>query len=123
MSNPVVTVENHASINVFVGGNPDWDDQKVLFNGRYKGRYKLTPGKSIKVSVKWNYPATEEMMGLDFTQTEIYGVPLFYVVAGQDQTGNLAITDAHQFDDLLIRYTVSDQAPWSMTMTLTDATG
>ena len=123
MSNPVVTVENHASIDIFIGGNPNWDDQRVLFNGRHKWRYKLTPGKSIKVSVKWNYRAADEMMGVDFAQTEIYGDPLFYVAVGQDQTGNLAITDADQYGELLIQYTVSDQAPWSMTMTLTDATG
>jgi len=121
MSNPVVTVANHASFDIFISGNPNWDDQRVLFNGRHKGRYKLTPGKSIKVSVKWNHPAADEMMGVDFAQTERN--PSFYVAVGQDQTGNLAITDADQFGKLLIQYTVSDQAPWSMTMTLTDATG
>ena len=55
MSRPTVTVKNNASYDIFVSGDPNWDDQILLVNGEPIDRpYPLTPGSSIKVSVDWD---------------------------------------------------------------------
>jgi len=124
MSNPVVTVKNNASIDIFVDGDPNWDDQELMIDGKaITGIYTLTKGTTVTVSVKWESRGAEQMIGVIFAQTKNYdaGGAFYQLAVGQDQAGNLAVTEEDAHGKLNIRYTLSDQAPWSMTMNFTGA--
>jgi hypothetical protein len=125
MSNPIVTVRNSASANVFVDGDPNWDDQELIIDGKpATGIYTLAPGATITVSVDWGQPAAELMMGVIFADTTNYnsGGAFYQESVGQDpSTGNLAITDTNTLGNPNFKYTVGDQAPWSMTINFTNA--
>src|SRR4029077_610264 len=117
MSNPVVTVKNNARIDIFVDGDPNWDDQELIIDGKVSTEiYTLTKGATITVSVNWESPGAEQMIGVIFAQTKNYdnGGAFYQLAVGQDQAGNLAITDENTHGKLDIRYTLGDQAPWSM---------
>jgi hypothetical protein len=118
MSSVVVTVTNRAGVDVFVSGDPNWDDQQLMVDGQViSSPYTLSTGGTITVSVNWEGSAEEEMMGVIFAQTKS-GNDAYQLAVGQDpNTGNLAITSENSYGSLAIRYSVSNQAPWSMTMT------
>lgn len=124
MNNPVVTVKNNASIDVYVDGDPNWDDQKLLINGRpARGIYQLAKGGTVKVSVNWDHPPDDRMMGVIFADKRDYdrGGGFYQQEIGQNpKTGKLGVTDDSESGKPKIRYTLSDQAPLSMTMTFTD---
>jgi hypothetical protein len=118
MSSVVVTVTNRADVDVFVSGDPNWDDQQLMVDGQViSSPYTLSMGGTITVSVNWDGPAEEEMMGVIFAQTKD-GKDAYQLAVGKDpKTGNLAITSENSYGSLVIRYSVSNQALWSMTMT------
>jgi hypothetical protein len=120
MSRPVMTVKSSASRNISVDGDPNWDDQKLIINGHVvKGTYTLVPEATITVSVNWEGPPEEGMIGVMFGA----GVGLYELSVGQDpQTGNLAVTDGYPLDGPVnLNYAVSDQTPWTMRMDFMDA--
>jgi len=126
MSNPVVTVKNHSTRDIFVDGDPNWDDQVLTINGKpTKKIYTLTPGSEITVSVHWDEAGAELMMGVIFADAANYdfgNVGFYQLSIGQETTsGNLGVTDENTNGQPLVRYTVSDQEPWSMTMAFVDA--
>jgi hypothetical protein len=123
MSSVVVTVTNRAGLDVFVSGDPNWDDQQLMVDGEViSSPYALTAGVTVTVSVNWDAPAAEEMMGVIFAQTKSVNDQFYQLAAGQDpNSGNLAITSENSFGTLAFRYSVSNQAPWSMTMTFENA--
>ena len=122
MSNVVVTVTNRAGIDIFVSGDPNWDDQELMVDGQViSSPYALPTGGTIGVSVNWEGPAAEEMMGVIFAQTKSGNDQFYQLAVGQDpNTGDLAITREDSFGTLAFRYSLSNQAPWSMTMTFED---
>jgi hypothetical protein len=127
MSNPVVTVKNNTSRDIFVDGDPNWDDQELMINDKVITEiYTLTKGVTITVSVNWEgLPGEEGMFGVIFAEAKNYdfaGVGFYQLTVGQDpKTGNLGITDGGPTGGKLdINYTLSDQTPWSMTMDFTD---
>ncbi|MEA2164783.1 MAG: hypothetical protein QOK37_2910 [Thermoanaerobaculia bacterium] len=119
MNSVVVTVTNRAGVDVFVSGDPNWDDQQLMVDGQViSSPYALSTGGTITVSVNWDAPAAEEMMGVIFAQTKVGNDDFYQLAVGQDpNTGNLAITSEYSFGTLAFRYSLSNQAPWSMTMT------
>src|ERR1044071_3283416 len=122
MSNSVVvTVKNNATIDIFVAGDPNWDDQELMVDGEVITEpYTLSKGKTAAVSVNWDSAPAEEMMGVIFAQAKNYERGAFYQLAvGQDDTGNLAVTVENTHGDLDFKYTLNNQAPWSMTMSFT----
>jgi hypothetical protein len=122
MSKPVVTVKNNASRDISVEGDPNWDDQQLLINDQVITRaYTLTKGATITVSVNWEDPGDELMIGVIFSA--IGGDGSYQLSVGQEpETGNLGVTDGDPGDgELDIKYTLSDQTPWSMKMDFTDA--
>jgi hypothetical protein len=127
MSKPVVTVKNNASRDIFVAGDPNWDDQELIIDGQViTETYTLTKGATITVSVNWEGPGEELMIGVIFAETKNYdhgGAGFYQLSVGQDpKTGNLGVTDGGPNGGKLdIRYTLSDQTPWSMKMDFTDA--
>jgi hypothetical protein len=122
MNNVVVAVTNRASVDVFVSGDPNWDDQELLVDGQLiLSAYMLSQGTTISVSVSWGAAGDERMMGVIFSQTESANDQFYQLTVGQDSTtGNLAITSGTSFGTLQFEYTLGDQAPWSMTMTFED---
>jgi hypothetical protein len=126
MSNPIVTVQNHSHHDIFVDGDPNWDDQVLKINGEsVDSTYTLTPGATIKVSVDWDSAGSEEMMGVIFADAKDYdagGVGFYQLSIGQDvDTGKLAVTDPFINGEPHEKYKLKDQAAWSMTMDFVDA--
>ncbi|HEV7506222.1 MAG TPA: hypothetical protein VGS07_15050 [Thermoanaerobaculia bacterium] len=127
MSNPVVTAKNNTSRDLYVAGDPNWDDQQLMVNGNVITEpYTLTKGSTAMVSVGWEGPGEELMMGVIFSEAANYdgpGVGFYQLSVGQDpKTGNLAVTEGGPNGGTLhIQYTLSDQTPWTMKMDFTDA--
>lgn len=126
MSNPVITVKNNATRDIFVDGDPNWDDQVLKIDGKpIESVYTLKQGTAIKVSVDWEGAGSDLMMGVIFADAANYdygNVGFYQLSIGQDpQSGNLDVTDGNSHGQALVRYTVEDQAPWSMTMAFVDA--
>ena len=127
MSNPVVTVTNNASRDIFVDSDPNWDDQELMINGQaFTEIYTLAEGATITVSVNWESAGDSRMIGVIFANEKNYdydkGAGFYQLTVGQDpNTGNLGITDNYTFGQPDVYYTLSDQAPWSMTMGFKDA--
>lgn len=123
MSDVVVTLTNGADVDVFVSGDPNWDDQELKVDGQViQGSYTLAKGETVGLSVSWNAPAEEEMMGVIFGQTARSNDHFYQLAIGQDPgTGDLAVTRVDSFGSLAFRYTTSDQGPWSMRMAFENA--
>jgi len=127
MTNPVITVNNNSSHDVYVDGDPNWDDQVLHINGkRVHSVYTLAQGLSIEVSVNWEGPGDELMLGVIFADAAQYdygsNVGFYQLSFGQaPATGNLDVTDSYINGEPQVQYSVADQTPWSMTMTFVDA--
>ena len=123
MSQPVVTVKNHSSRDVFIEGDPNWDDQTLLIDGQAEsGAYPLGPDQSVQLSVDWSGPGNAYMLGVIFADGPDYdyGGDGFYQLAlGQDEgSGLLGVTEGD--GQAKISYSVSQQTAWTVTMDFAD---
>lgn len=118
MSTVLVNVVNQASIDVFVSGDPNWDDQQLMVDGQtIDSPYTISPGGAAAVSVNWSAPPAEEMMGVIFSETRSANTDFYQLAVGADPgTGNLAVTSDNSSGELTFRFTARDQTPWSMGM-------
>jgi len=127
MSYPAVTVINNASHDIFVDGDPNWDDQVLKIDGApIDGIYTLPPGSVIEISIDWDDDTgSEMMMGVIFADAPNYdygGAAFYQLAIGQlEQSGNLGVTDGYVEGQVQVCYTIADQLPWSMTMNFVDA--
>jgi hypothetical protein len=123
MSDVVVTLTNRADVDVFVSGDPNWDDQELKVDGQViRGPYTLAKGGPVTLSVSWNAPAEEEMMGVIFGQTKSSNDNFYQLAIGQNPgTGDLAVTRVEPFGSLAFRFTTSDLRPWSMSIVFENA--
>ena len=122
MSTVLVNATNRSDTDVFVSGQPDWDDQQLMVNGEtIQGAYKLPDGETVAVSVNWDAPPAEEMMGVVFSPDRSANTGFFLAVGEDPATGNLAVTSNNSFGELTFRFTVADQEPWSLAMTFENA--
>ena len=124
MSNPIVTIKNHSSHNVYIEGDPNWDDQKLLLNNKPSHRlHTLAPKHSVELSVKGASAATAEMMGVIFADGKDYdsgGAGFYQMTIGQlKDSGLLDVTDST--GEAKVSYTVSQQTAWSMTLDFTNS--
>src|SRR5437016_193930 len=124
MSAPVVTVKNHSSRDLFVDGDPNWDDQRLKLSGKVLGEvHTLAKGATIQLSVDWNAKGDAQMMGVIFAEKKIYdhGVGFYQMTIGQDEEGRLDVTAPNPMNRPHVKYTVEAQTPWTMTLTFHDA--
>lgn len=126
MTKPVVTVKNNSSRDIFVDSDPNWDDQILQIDGKHlRSVYTLIQTAIIEISEHWDGPGNELMMGVIFADAANYdsgGVGFYQLSIGQEsETGNLGVTDTYENAQPLVRYTLEDQTPWSMTMNFVDA--
>ncbi|OHX10435.1 hypothetical protein [Chromobacterium sphagni] len=123
MSKPIVTVKNHSSRDIFIDGDPNWDDQVLLIDGQPQERiYLLASDQSVQISVDWDGQGNELMMGVIFADGPDYdygGDGFYQLSIGQEpRSGNLGVTDGG--GDAKVQYTVGQQTPWTMTMDFID---
>jgi hypothetical protein len=127
MSKPVVTAKNHASRDLFVEGDPNWDDQQLIIDGKVITEiYTLAPGATITVSVDWDGSGEEGMIGVIFAEAKNYdygGAGFYQLTVGQDpHTGDLGVTDGGPNGGTLhVTYKLGDPTPWTVKMDFTDA--
>lgn len=127
MSDPVVTVNNQSTHDIYVDGDPNWDDQVLKIDGkRSRGVYTLAPGATITVSVEWSGPGDDMMMGVIFSDAANYdtgGVGFYQLSFGQDpESGDLGVTDCNVNATPQVAYTLQDPTPWTLTMIFVDST-
>lgn len=126
MSNPCVTVQNNSSRDVFVSGDPNWDDQELFINGKLlEGTWLVSKGESVEASVDWGGTSGDEnMMGIIFSEEENYDfgkLGFFQMTIGRDQeTGNLGVTDCYTKEPLTIKYNSTSQKLWTFTLGFED---
>jgi len=124
MSKPIVTVKNHSSHNVYIEGDPNWDDQKLLLNDKpMHGGHTLAPNHSVQLSVMGAGAGNADMMGVIFADGRDYdsgGAGFYQMTIGQlKESGLLDVTDGD--GQAKVSYTVSDQTAWSMTLDFTNS--
>lgn len=120
MNHPTVTVLNNASRAIFIDHDPNWDDQVLKVDGRpIQQPYTLNPGVAAKVSVDWSGAGEELMIGVIFSDKADESDGYQLSIGQAPSTGELDVTDGDGHGR--VKYTVKDQAPWSMTMDFVDA--
>ncbi len=130
MTDPILHVTNHSTRDVFVAGDPNWDDQQLMFNGqRINGARRLGPAQSATVSVPWDPhdKGEENMVGVIFADGRSYTsgrAGAYQMSIGQQaDTGLLGVSDEHMIQSPAFKYTTTSQTPWSMSVEFVDARG
>ena len=118
MDSLAVTVKNDSSHDLFIDGDPNWDDQVLTIDGTPLERvYRLPAGSSAVVGITADY----NEMGVIFGSGND---SWFYQLSiGPDDTGNQSVTDSYVNGTPTVTYTLRDQAPLSVTMDFVDANG
>ncbi len=128
MSDPVVHVTNHSTRDLFIARDPNWDDQVLLLDGKRLNRtHRVGPNESADVSVPMgpNDGAEEYLMGVIFADGKDYDYGSaggYQLSIGQhSESGLLDVTDAYTLRSPAMRYTMTDNTPWSVKMDFLDA--
>lgn len=118
MDSLAVTVNNNASSDLFIDGDPNWDDQVLTINGEPRQEvYRLPAGSSAVVGITADY----NEMGVIFgggNDGWSYALSI-----GPDDAGNQSVTDSFVFGTPPMSYTLQDQSPLSMTMVFGNVAG
>lgn len=110
----VILIRNQSSINVTVDGDPNWDDQILLFNDKEaKKSLVLKPGKEMTVTKEGPLQPNELLIGMSFIAP---GYSSFTFGNGSD--GLLGVTESFP---LGVSFTVADQTPTSFTLIFSDS--
>lgn len=118
MDSLAVTVNNDSSQDLFIDGDPNWDDQVLTIDGTPQEQvYRLPPGASAAVGITADYNEMGVMFGSG-NDSWTYQLSI-----GPDENGNQSVTDSYIHGTPPVNYTVRDQAPLSMTMVFTDGEG
>ena len=128
MTDPVVRVANHASQQVCIARDPNWDDQVLLIDGRPANQTRcLAPGALAEVSVRLGENASpdENLMGVIFADGKDFNYGRaggYQTTIGQHaETALMDVTDEHKIRTPAVQYSVANQTPWSMDMTFVDS--
>ncbi len=112
---PTVTLVNASAKEITVEHDPNWDDQKLQFNGRHhNGPMKVAPGKSVKVGLKGETGVDGAGMGIDVNLPDFVAFEVF--VNNKDLLDIKDPTDG----DLDKRLKVGEQTLNALTLTVTD---
>lgn len=128
MSDAVVQLSNHTSRDIFIRGDPNWDDQILMLDGRPKtGLHRLAPGRSAELAVpaEGNGEIDEYALGViladgrDFD----YGSAGAYqmTIGRQPETGLLGVTDESVINEPAVRYSATSDGARAMRMEFVDA--
>jgi hypothetical protein len=116
MESLAVTVKNDSSHDLFIDGDPNWDDQVLTIDGTpHQKAYRLPAGSSAVVGITADYNEMGVMFGSGT------GSWFYQLSIGPDDTGNQSVTDDSTEGTPAVTYTLQDQAPLSMTMDFVDA--
>jgi|GEM_PF-1529237 len=118
---PQVTVQNKTSFGIVIDGDPNWDDQRLLINGKYKQNILLKEGEFAILSVKWDAEPDELMMGVEYTKAGSNSAEGLQQEIGQNsETGNLGVSDSNWWAKKWAKFTQLDQNPLSFTLVFED---
>ncbi|RKP51088.1 hypothetical protein [Trinickia fusca] len=127
MSQIVVHVSNQTSRDLFVAGDPNWDDQALLVDGQpFDRAYRLAAKASADISMNWAEQDTpgENMMGVivaDGTDYDYGSAGAYQMTIGRHpETGLLGVTQESTLNDPTVRHVDANGTPWSMQMSFVD---
>ena len=128
MTDPVVRVINHASHRVCIAGDPNWDDQALLIDGRAAKRLRcVEPDARAEVSIRLGGDTSpdEQLMGVIFADGKDfnYGPAGAYqtTIGHHPDTDLLNVTHEYTIRTPVVQYAVGSQTQWSMEMTFVDS--
>jgi hypothetical protein len=120
MGSLAVTAKNDSSHDIFISGDPNWDDQELTFDGQSGKRSdRLAPGSSVVVGISIDY----NEMGVIFSGAPDYdsNTWAYQLSLGLDpESGNQSVTDTNSWGSPTVEYVLQDQKPLSMTMLFVD---
>jgi hypothetical protein len=127
MSDAIVRIGNESSRDIFISGDPNWDDQILILNGRPKAQpFRLPPGHSAELFVpaEDNGEIGAHALGVivaDGRDVD-YGSAGGYqtTIGRQQETGWLGITDESVLNAPAVRYSTTREGPLSMKMDFVD---
>lgn len=123
MSNPVLVVESKTAKDIYVSGDPNWDDQVLIINGSTDVGYgRVTEGTPATVSVDWGEnPPDELMMGVIISEQKYGNESAYQLSIGVDpDSGKMGVAEPYSYGDPTIQYTARDQTSTSVTLVFTD---
>lgn len=128
MSDALVQVSNHASRDIFIRGDPNWDDQILMLDGRPKTTlHRLAPGHSAELAVPSEDNGTIDEYALGVIVADgrdfDYGSAGAYqtTIGRQPETGWLGVTDESVINEPAVRYSATSEGPRTMKMEFVDA--
>ena len=124
MSNPSVTVSNQSSGDIYLNGDPNWDDQKLLVNGQpiVPSGEKIGKGMDVTISVEWDGNRSAHMVGMIISDSFNYDDGAAYQMTfGEDpEMGYMTRTETYDWGEPGITYRMKDRHTWEMTLEFKD---
>lgn len=117
-----VTVQNNTSRNLYVTGDPNWDDQVLWINHKLAhGAFLISVGLSALVSMKWDEsPPNENMMGIIISEASNPddGSGGFYqLTIGENPSAQkMSVTDSYVYGAVKEKYIEVGQSAWSLAL-------
>lgn len=127
MSDAIVRVSNQSSRDIFISGDPNWDDQVLILDGRPKAKpYRLPPGRSADLFVPAEDSGEIDAHAVGLIVAD--GLDVDYGSAGgyqttigrEQETGRLGVTDESVLNAPAVRYSTTSEGPLSMKMEFVD---
>ena len=127
MSDAIVRIGNGSSRDIFIQGDPNWDDQILILNGRPKAKpFRLPPGHSAELFVPAEDNGEIDAYALGVIVADgrdvDYGSAGAYqtTIGRQQETGWLGVTDESVLNAPSVRYSTASEGPLSMKMEFVD---
>ncbi|GLU32624.1 hypothetical protein WKR88_11255 [Trinickia caryophylli] len=128
MTDAIVRVTNLASHDLFILGDPNWDDQHLMFGSHAaRGTYRIAPGDSMDVAAPGACAAEREeyaigMIFADGQDIDYGSAGAFQTAIGWRQdTGGLGVTDEYTIRTPALSYSAASESACSMRMAFVDA--
>lgn len=128
MNDAIVHISNQSSRDIFISGDPNWDDQVLVYNGRPgNSLHRLAAGHAAQLAVSADRDGTIDEYALGLIMADgrdvDYGSAGAYqtTIGRQPETGRLGVTDERAIRVPTVRYTATSGGPCSLTFEFVDA--
>lgn len=120
--NPILVVQSKTAKNVYVSGDPNWDDQVLILNGSTDEGYALaTEGSPVTASVDWSYPPDRLMMGVLISEQKYGDQSAYQLTIGVNpDTGKMDVTEPDSYGDPGIQYSITERTEDTVTLLFTE---
>lgn len=120
--NPVLIVQSETSKDIYVSGDPNWDDQVLILNGSTdKGYALVTEDSPVTASVNWEFPPDRLMMGVLISEQKYGDESAYQLTIGVNpDTGKMDVTEPGSYGDPSIQYSITKRTEDTVTLLFTN---